>query len=722
MSKIKVDLDKFKHESSDGKTTTLRHKDGHMITLAHKSLNPEMQKALSQMSAMSQINTQHEESEVKQMAEGGEASPQIVPEGVGQPVQSEVPYALNPSPQPGEIAPSNGEPTIANTGMTRDQLLAHLQPTEEEFRKAMENAAAMTGSIGKVGQSAAQVLAKAPPSQFGRVAVTQQARPNGQVFSSFADKMAGKPIPTQMPKKMADGGDVNFLGPMADTEDLPAAEGWEPETPYSLNPNPDPRAISPFNGPYRPTIPEGTMHPGSVPEGLPPGPIANTMRFNPETVSSNLPSAEKPAPFLNKFVPPMSEAKGIAEQPASMPQPHPQGPGMPQMDQTEASLMRGVHDIQKGIELQSKAQQQKADADAQILARQQNDVMAAKSAFDNRYQELDQERKAHMADIQNGHIDPNQYWTGIKDPITGETKGSHSQIASAIGMILAGFNPTGNPNAAIQFLNKQMDNNIDAQKANLNSKNNLLQANLRQFGNLKDATDMTRIMQSDLMQRELQEAAAKSANPMAKAAALQASGQLQMQTAPMMQQFAMRRAMMSLANGGQNGAIEQSLNYLRVTDPKMYEQMSKSYVPGYQLSAQEVPAKARDEIISRDKLRDAAQDLYSWSKQHTGSFSPSAIAIGKQKAQLLQSLYREGVLNTVYREGEQPLLDKVVNSDPTSFFNSISTLPKLQEIIKGNELGRSSLLRNYGLRPAGNNQPQMQQAAPKFNFKNRAGK
>lgn len=46
MSKVSLDLKQFQHVKSDDKTTTLRHKDGHELTIAHKALSPEYQEQL----------------------------------------------------------------------------------------------------------------------------------------------------------------------------------------------------------------------------------------------------------------------------------------------------------------------------------------------------------------------------------------------------------------------------------------------------------------------------------------------------------------------------------------------------------------------------------------------------------------------------------------------------------------------------------------------------
>lgn len=75
MSNIKLDLSKFKHISSDKKTTKLRHKDGHVLVLAHNALGKDTQKQLSALSKIaleSATPEQADEMRGQKMAEGGE--------------------------------------------------------------------------------------------------------------------------------------------------------------------------------------------------------------------------------------------------------------------------------------------------------------------------------------------------------------------------------------------------------------------------------------------------------------------------------------------------------------------------------------------------------------------------------------------------------------------------------------------------------------------------
>lgn len=409
------------------------------------------------------------------------------------------------------------------------------------------------------------------------------------------------------------------------------------------------------------------------------------------------------------------EAQGIAPGAAPQASAAPQGDGLAQgMDATAGMMQAGYNNQMKGIQDTASAQGKLGEAQAQLMQQNIEAQQHAQGAFKSQFDALEQERQAHMQDIKDGHIDPNKYWTGDKDG-----NGSHSKIAAGIGMILAGFNPTNNPNAAINFLKSQMDMNLEAQKQNLGAKQNLLSANLRQFGNLKDATDMTRLMQADVMHNQLMQAAATAQTPMAKAAAEQAAGKLQMEYAPIQQQFAMRRAMMGLANNGAKGdptdtkAAEQMISYARMTNPEMAKEMESRLIPGVGMAKLPIPNEARTEITAKQSLDHAAQDLMQYSKTHTNLIPGTAeYTYGEAKALAFQQKVREGLLGTVFRESEKPLLEKFVKDNPAGAMKSLSTQPQLRSIIDSNNMSLNALKQSYGL-------PQTKtQSAPQFATKN----
>jgi hypothetical protein len=129
-------------------------------------------------------------------------------------------------------------------------------------------------------------------------------------------------------------------------------------------------------------------------------------------------------------------------------------------------------------------------------------------------------------------------------------------------MILSGFGAglAGQENLAIKMLNQAIDRDIDAQKANLGKKQSLLQYNLQQTGNLKDAMEVTKANMLGVNAARLKQAAAAAKDPIAKARALKGAGELEMQAAPYFQQAAQRQAVLQgIKSGAANPAAAISV-------------------------------------------------------------------------------------------------------------------------------------------------------------------
>jgi len=137
---------------------------------------------------------------------------------------------------------------------------------------------------------------------------------------------------------------------------------------------------------------------------------------------------------------------------------------------------------------------------------------------------------AATADVRAGHIKPNDYLDSMS---------SVGKISTAIGLILGGIGSgmTGQGNPALSFLNSQIERNIEAQKADMANKHNLLSALGQQYHNEIERDTMFRAINANILADQIQEAAGKSQSQMAKAAALQASGMLKSQYLPALQQM-----------------------------------------------------------------------------------------------------------------------------------------------------------------------------------------
>lgn len=271
---------------------------------------------------------------------------------------------------------------------------------------------------------------------------------------------------------------------------------------------------------------------------------------------------------------PLSPGEGTGLADASAPPP----PPPPPVQAPIQASAPGQSKTMAGINAMAKAEGDLGQAQSRILQEAQAADQKAMAAYEKSRQAIMSEREALQEDIRSGQVDPNRFWTG--DPKTGE--GGHSRIAAGIGMIIAGFNPTNSPNAAINFLKFQMEQDLQAQAKNLSSKENLLSANLQQFGELRAATEMTRIMQNDILKTQLEEAAAKAKTPMAKAAALQAAGKIEAENGQKFEQFAKAQATRGLISAAEQDPAKMNavLSALEATNPEMAKDYRQRAVPG----------------------------------------------------------------------------------------------------------------------------------------------
>lgn len=743
---VKLDLSKFKHVSSDDKSTRLKHEDGHFLVLAHKALNKNSKaqlSALSKIPAEAQTATQSNEADNRMpMADGGEADSKdkgilntiadtakkvMTPGTVEQETEkpdtpsgkyyytSDVKYKdggpvkgtlvgdkvreigdqINKALHTGEITQEGQKPPEQpEVEVNKDMRRGLTTPKEnQEYAKGGEVCHACGGKVHP------KMYAN-PTEQVSQ----DDSAPDmtAQVVPNYKDPMQ-TPVPKEvqktMPKQITDEDRLKqiyqdkMMGMNAGSPYL-AGKGILPgDNDQAFGPNGEPpkevnsdvlqksqialsqeqsqnaaqaastqqsiiaqnQARSQFGLPPLPVpdIPNGPQVPGSDLS-----PVPNTITGKPESSSP---------------VQPDDISKGMTD--------------------AYGMMQKGYDKRLTGIKEQAEAQGAQGLAEANILQQAQKSQTDAKAAYQQHFNELNQERQAHIADIQNGYIDPNKYWTGDS-----QGNGGHSRVATAIGMILAGFNPTNRPNAAIELLKHQMEMNIDAQKQNLGAKQNLLTANLAQFHNIKDATDMTRMMQSDIVSNQLLQAAATAKTPMAAAAAKQAAGQLQMDMAPKFQEFAMRRAMMGLANGNNPDAAQHVLGYMRMFNPEVAKEMESRLVPGTGMASVPVPPAVRDEIVAHQKLQQIGQDTLDYARTHTNIVPGTPeYNIGVQKAMILQQAIREGLLGTVFRESEKPLLSKFVDDNPAGAFKTLSAEPKIRTILESNVMQLNTLKKNYGL-------------------------
>jgi len=244
----------------------------------------------------------------------------------------------------------------------------------------------------------------------------------------------------------------------------------------------------------------------------------------------------------------------------------PQQQAMPQSN----LMAQGAQNQIAGLQKQANAESTQAKAEAAAAEQKASDAKKLEDQFQANLKHLNEQRAALFKDVQDGQIDPNRYKNSL---------GTGGKISSAIGIFLSGLGQglrgkDGNP--ALDYFQKQIENDIEAQKATMGNKQNLLAAMDREFGNMQDATNAMRVIYADQYAADVAKAAAKSKDPAAQGRAQQLIGQIEAQYGPLMQQMAIRQTVMQ---GGKAGMIapETQIQALvpKEMQPKAYEQMTQ---------------------------------------------------------------------------------------------------------------------------------------------------
>lgn len=228
---------------------------------------------------------------------------------------------------------------------------------------------------------------------------------------------------------------------------------------------------------------------------------------------------------------------------------------------------------------------------ARIEQQTVNKLTQEKVDYDSHLSDIESERTAVLHDIENSHIDPSRYLGSLN---------TTSRVATAIGLVLGGLGAglTGGKNPALEFLNNQIDRDIDAQKAELGKKETILSANMKRFQDLNQAHQMTKLNMLDISAHRIAQAAAASSSPVEKSRAQMAIADIQKSGAAIASGLAFNKTLLA-ANKGPGG--------LRKMDPSM-------------LVSQMVPKEQQKEVY---KEIQAAQNTRHMEKNIMSAFEQS---------------------------------------------------------------------------------------------------
>jgi hypothetical protein len=273
-----------------------------------------------------------------------------------------------------------------------------------------------------------------------------------------------------------------------------------------------------------------------------------------------------------------------------------------------------------------------------------------------------EESKKAADDANNYHIDPSHYLNSM---------GTGQKIATGIGLILGGIGGglTHQGNPALEFLNKQIANDVESQRQELGKKTNLLTAYMRQFENENQAMMMTEATQRNIVANKIEEAALKTGNPIIQARAKQAIGQLELQNNQLFSQMAVRQTL----QGGQNNQNQMNPgSAAQQTDPatkiRLFGQI------GYLNPSQ--TEQAQKELQSAENMEKQRQNLLNAFDRVKETNTLGNWATAPLQTKRSVDAYIEPLLGSLTKETEgrvtptdiatiRPLFHKVGNNEET---------------------------------------------------------
>jgi hypothetical protein len=280
-----------------------------------------------------------------------------------------------------------------------------------------------------------------------------------------------------------------------------------------------------------------------IDEGAKPTEAENEEGFTPapEVPPEQQPQTQAPPPGqMPDILPPVATPRAVGEGSVLAPQSQIQGQAQTTGDSSAPSQTTGAQppanyptsadlkgylgqavSAQKAI---ATAEQKQNDA---VVAQQQKNLAAEQKYLDDQALKMNDYQKSYndlWKKTMDQEIDPQKYWS---------SKDSHAKMRAGIGILLSGLSGASN-NMAMDVINKNIDRDIEAQKANLGKKQSLLSHNLAMQGNLLQATNMTRMQMQAMSEGQLRLTAAKMGNPLISARANLATAQMMQNAYPSM--------------------------------------------------------------------------------------------------------------------------------------------------------------------------------------------
>lgn len=539
MSQNIFDPKLYKHVKSDKHSTTLKHKKGHTLTIAHNVISPKMRSALEALSKIPQENAtesqaqeaqdQHQYGKVMMKADGGSVMENDPDKAAAvanyergsdqpssQPASNTRPMATRPSQRSSYGDDAWPSPSQTSVGMAQskasggkvesnDHLDSGTRPGRSTQGEDVRNSEKQPTNRGREAhlrnakieaKGRAQFERHVKPKMQGLAEGGNVNAPGGPVDANFAYehglpcrnpacKSNGRPHPNCRCYSFAEGGEVQHV--------CGINLGHYPDCEYYSQP----RKMA--DGGV--TVPYG-MRESDIPkdESQTENEISQYEAQNPSRLeqSNNDRIAAKSSPMLQPGMPGYQEP--------GTPINDAEDPPTGSEEQTDPRMYQKIHGEDNYGRMPAEAPQEQAQpmqgADAvQSSSDAVNAAQPTQQPVDP-VQEAMQENKAWENDLMNGHITPKTYNDLMYHNKDGSEKSTLGKIGSIFGLILSGMGSglTHQPNMAMQMMDNTIKNDLESQKHSKENSQNYLRVNQARL--LNDANVQNILSSSDYTQTQ----------------------------------------------------------------------------------------------------------------------------------------------------------------------------------------------------------------------------
>lgn len=355
---------------------------------------------------------------------------------------------------------------------------------------------------------------------------------------------------------------------------------------------------------------------------------------------------------------------------------------------------------------------------------------------------LSEQDQKWAQDLANQHIEPKTYSDMFAKHPDGSERGTLSKIGTLFGLLLggAGSGLTHQPNALMAMMDKQIANDLDAQKKSKENAQNYLRINQQALMNQAQVEQLKK--QGSLTQTQEKQLKVETdikAYALSQAQMLQASYHKMVSDVNKMPEGKEKEnAKQNLGiiygkigekitnindqaagavhyyntlfgnGGGSGGGDEQEFRKkttgMRMLGPqgeKRAEDMEAKHFPGVkEPSTIPIAGDDRSRVEAMNVLDDKVKDVLDFAKKHRGSVDPAVLARAKQKAEELTSFYNKSTDSLGMTQGRLGWLEEQIKKNPTSLIQQIMGNNERLKEIRDSNVGRRDILMKskYGIK------------------------